>query len=148
MKLQRYILLMVLAFTLGGCAPQGRITGQEFVDVNGFFRSYMETFNSRDMHRLMGYYAPTSLTYVLNDSGGYYLTKDDLLKAFEMKKEGWEKKNLLLTDVTVISSSASGTKVTVDVEFSVNSTTWIGEYRVRYAVDKVGGNYQIVEENI
>ncbi len=148
MKLQRYILLIVLVFTLGGCASRDKISGQQFVDVSGFFHSYMEAFNSRDMHKLVSFYAPTSLTYVLTEDEGYYLTKDDLLKAFEMKKEGWVKKNLLLEDVKVLSSSVTGATVTVDVEFSVNSSSWLGEYRVKYAVDNVGGQYRIVQENI
>ncbi len=153
MKLQRYILLMVLVFTLGGCASQGRvpgnkITGQDFVEISDFFHAYMEAFNSRDMYKLIGFYAPHSLTYVLNEDEGYYLTKDALLKAFELKKEGWAQKNMHLEEVKISNSSATGSTVTVNVEFSVNSNTWLGEYNIRYAVDKVNGQYQIVRENM
>ncbi len=153
MKLQRYILLMVLVFALSGCASQSsvsgsKVSGQEFVDISDFFHSYMEAFNNRDMHKLIGFYAPNSLTYVLSEDEGYYLTKSDLLKAFELKKEGWEKKNMLLEEVKILNSKASGATITADVEFTVNSNAWLGEYRIRYAVDKVNGQYQIVRENI
>ncbi len=149
MRLKPYILLIILILTISGCAPQNKaaITGTEFVDTGGFFISYMDAFNSRDMNRLISHYAPNSLTYVLNDSGGYHLTQSDLYKAFEMKKEGWEKNNMRILDFTVLNTRTAGNLIDVSVEFKMQSSTWVGEYRTNFSLTNSGGVLKIFKEN-
>ncbi len=148
MKITRYFLLMMLVLTLGGCATIGKITGEDFVDASSFFETYMDAFNNRDINKLMAHYSSNSLTYVLNEREGYYLTKGDLQKAFELKMQSWNSKNLRLVDAKVLNTSMVGNMVHVDVEFKVESTAWIGDYRVRFGLEKMGNSFMIMNENM
>ncbi len=149
-ELKRYFLLMVLVLALSGCAKtDSKVSGETYVTIEGFMQSYMQTFNSRDVNMLVAYYDASSLTYVLNDAGGYYLTRQYLLKALELKKPKWEKINLRLTDFNVDGASALPDGLTrAVITFDVESDTWIGTYNVVFALAKKGNSFLIVKENI
>lgn len=146
--------LLCCLLVLGACTakrsakPVEVVTGPRLERVADFFRSYINAFNDRDMDMLVSHYSADSQTRVFGSSEQYTLGKEQLLAAFEMKKAGWENRNVRFVGFDVVEMDQADSLLQISIAFRVESNTWSGEYPVVFEMEEDGEKLSIVHENM
>ena len=123
------------------------VTGPRLERVAEFFRSYIRAFNSRDMDRLVGHYADDSRVRVFGSKERFTLDKKDLLAALELKRSGWESRDLRFVGFDIMSMNMVDDRLKVNIAFRVQSSDWSGEYPVTFKINEDGREMTIYREN-
>lgn len=129
-------------------APVARQTSTSDEDsIREVIQGVMLAYNRRDGDALAARYSLNATVHVTSGGGYYVMDKQSLLRAFEMKKKGWDGSGLRFTGYEIENLNIRGDEADVDIVFEVVSAKWSGDYETRMTLRRFEDLWLIVSEN-